>query len=84
MYETRVPILEGQLGAAHLGIWAEGVNAEIDTARLSFVSLVVALLLAAVVLSVFLVRAVIPHISVMTGIARPNELKTPIENRAAR
>ena len=84
VYETRVPILEGQLGAAHLGIWAEGVNAEIDTARLSFVSLVVALLLAAVALSVFLVRAVIPHISVMTGIARPNELKTPIENRAAR
>ena len=24
-YETRVPILEGQLGAVHLGIWAEGV-----------------------------------------------------------
>ena len=26
VYETRVPILEGQLGAAHLGIWAEEVT----------------------------------------------------------
>ncbi len=87
VYETRVPILEGQLGAAHLGIWADGVNGEISTARLPFVSLVVAALLVAIALSVFLVRVIIPPIGDLTGSATEvsaNELKAPIEKRAAR
>ena len=87
VYETRVPILEGQLGAAHLGIWAEGVNTEIDSARLPFVGLIGLVLLIAVTLSVFLVRAIIAPIGARTDMAREvsaGELKTPVEHRVAR
>jgi len=87
VYETRVPILEGQLGAAHLGIWAEGVKTEIDSARLSFVGLIGLVLLIAVILSVFLVRAIIAPIGARTDMAREvsaGELNTPVEHRVAR
>jgi sensor histidine kinase regulating citrate/malate metabolism len=62
VYETRVPILEGQLGAAHLGIWAEGVKSEINSARTPFFGLVILVLLVAVALSAFLARAIIAPI----------------------
>ena len=87
VYETRVPILEGQLGAAHLGIWAEDVKKEINTIRLSFVVVMVLLLLVAVALSVFLVRAIIVPFGAETGlpreISRPNKLKAAVKNRVA-
>jgi sensor histidine kinase regulating citrate/malate metabolism len=83
VYETRVPILEGQLGAAHLGIWAEDVKKEINTIRLTFVGVIVLLLLVAVALSVFLVRAIIMPIRGETGlsgeISGPGELKPAFE-----
>jgi sensor histidine kinase regulating citrate/malate metabolism len=87
VYETRVPILEGQLGAAHLGIWAEDVKTEINTARLPFVGLIVLVLLVAVALSVFLVRAIIAPVGAPTDVASEvsaGKLKTSVENRAAR
>jgi sensor histidine kinase regulating citrate/malate metabolism len=86
VYETRVPILEGQLGTAHLGIWAEGVKTEINTVLLRFVSLIVLVLLVTVALSVFLVRAIIAPISGRTDKtdASAAELNTPVENRVAR
>jgi sensor histidine kinase regulating citrate/malate metabolism len=87
VYETRVPILEGQLGAAHLGIWAEDVKKEINTIRLTFVAVMVLLLLVAVALSIFLVRAIIVSFGAGTRlpreIGRPNELKAAIKNRVA-
>jgi sensor histidine kinase regulating citrate/malate metabolism len=87
VYETRVPILEGQLGAAHLGIWAESVKTEINAARLPFVGLTVLVLLVAVGLSVFLVRAIIAPVGGLTHMATEGiagELKIPVENRVAR
>jgi sensor histidine kinase regulating citrate/malate metabolism len=87
VYETRVPILEGQLGAAHLGIWADGVKTEINTARLPFVGLIVLLLFVAVTASVLLVRAIFARIGGLTDMATKTstgELKAPVENRVAR
>ena len=88
VYETRAPILEGQLGAAHLGIWAEDVKKEINTIRLTFVAVIILLLLIAVALSVFLVRAIIAAIDGETGlpsdISRPAELNVAVENRLVR
>ena len=87
VYETRVPILEGQLGTAHLGIWAEGVKTEIDAVRLPFVGLIGLMLLIAVALSVFLVRAIIAPIRGRTDKTTDlsaGELNAPVENRVAR
>jgi sensor histidine kinase regulating citrate/malate metabolism len=59
VYETSVPILEGQLGTAHLGMWAEGVNMEINNVRTPFFGLIILVLLVAVIVSSFLARAMI-------------------------
>ena len=83
VFETRAPILEGQLGTAHLGIWAENVKTEIDAARLPFVGLTAFVLLVAVALSIFLVRVMIAPIGRRINVAmeRTGELKPPVENR---
>ena len=86
VYETRVPMLEGQLGAAHLGMWAEGVNTAISSARLSFRGPIALVLALAVIIAVFLVRLMIAPIRRLTGEATEvsaGEQKTPVENRAA-
>ena len=59
VYETRTPILEGQVGAAHVGIWGEGVEKETYSALLPIVGLLIIVLLAGVILSVFLARGLI-------------------------
>jgi sensor histidine kinase regulating citrate/malate metabolism len=87
VYETRVPVLEGQLGAAHLGIWAEGVKTQINAVLLPFVGLIALVLLVAVALSVFLVRAIITPIGGRTDKTTDvsaGELNAPVENRVAR
>jgi len=73
VYETRTPILEGQAGAAHIGIWGETVATEIYTALLPIVGLITGLLLAAVVLSVFLGRRIIPWLINMASKTRVGE-----------
>jgi sensor histidine kinase regulating citrate/malate metabolism len=79
VYETRVPILEGQLGAVHLGIWADDVKKEISTIRLTFVGVTLLLLVVAVVLSVFFMRAMMlrhgGQIGLPSDISGPGELK---------
>ena len=83
VFETRAPILEGQLGTTHLGIWAESVKTEIDAARLPFVGLTAFVLLVAVALSIFLARVMIAPMGGRVNAATEGagELKTPVENR---
>ena len=69
VYETSVPILEGQLGTAHLGIWAAGVNMEINNARAPFFGLIILVLLVAVVVSSFLARAMIARSASLANLA---------------
>ena len=69
VYETSVPILEGQLGTAQLGIWAEGVNMEINSARTPFFGLIILVLLVAVVVSSFLARAMIARSASLANLA---------------
>ncbi|HVH90431.1 MAG TPA: hypothetical protein VM783_03480, partial [Candidatus Acidoferrum sp.] len=59
VYETREPILEGQLGTAHVGIWADAVEREIDRALFMFLWPITLGLLAAVIIVVILARPLI-------------------------
>jgi sensor histidine kinase regulating citrate/malate metabolism len=59
VYETREPILDGQLGTAHIGIWADAVEREIDQTLFMFVWPITLGLLAVVTLVVFLARPLI-------------------------
>lgn len=59
VYETREPILEGRLGTAHIGIWADAVEREIDQALFMFLWPITLGLLAAVMIVVILARTLI-------------------------
>ncbi len=81
VYETRVPILEGQVGAAHVGFWGDAVEQEIYHALLPIVKLMIAVLLAGVVLSAILARGIIRPIRRLTDIAgnmSTGDLETPV------
>ena len=82
VYETRTPILEGQVGAAHVGIWGDGVEREIYRVLLPIVGLVIIVLLAGFILSLFLARGIIQPIRRLTDMAGKmsmGDLETPVE-----
>ena len=58
VYETRTPIPEGQVGAAHVGIWGEGVETEIYSSLRPILGLITMVLVAGVVISVFVAREI--------------------------
>jgi hypothetical protein len=58
VYETHMPILEGQMGTAHVGIWADFVKQQVYHALLPIIGVVTIALLAGAILSIFLVRGV--------------------------
>jgi hypothetical protein len=81
VHETREPILDGQLGTAHIGIWADAVEREIYQTLFMFVWPVTLALLAAVVVAVFLAPSLIRalrrliemHLGSQTPSTRPLE-----------
>jgi HAMP domain-containing protein len=81
VYETRGPILEGQLGTAHLGIWADAVEQEIYRALSLLLWPVTLVLLATVTVAVFLTRRLIRPFRRLTDIAdkiSTGDLDTPV------
>ena len=82
VYETRTPILEGQVGAAHVGIWGEGVESEIYTALRPIVGLIFTVLFASVIFALLLAQGIIRPIRQLTDIAgkmSTGDLETPIQ-----
>jgi sensor histidine kinase regulating citrate/malate metabolism len=75
VYETRGPILEGQLGTVHLGLWADAVDSEIDQVLFLFLWPVALGLLAVAVVTVFLayrfIRPLRRLIDLRLGSAQP-------------
>ena len=80
VYETRVPILEGQVGAAHIGIWGESVTAEVYRALLPIVAPISALLFAGIAFSAFIAGRLIPWLSDMAGKMSARPLESSLEN----
>lgn len=70
VYETRAPILDGQLGSAHIGIWADAVERDIYQALFVFVWPITLALFAAVIAVMILVQPVI------RALRRPSELRS--------
>jgi HAMP domain-containing protein len=60
--ETRAPILEGQLGAVHVGIWDDTTRQEVRNTLLPIILLTAICLVIAAVLSVLIARTVIKPI----------------------
>jgi LysM repeat protein len=69
VYETRVPILGGQAGTAHIGIWADGVEEQIRRALLPLIAIILTLLAAGMAFSILLARGIIRPILRLTQVA---------------
>lgn len=79
--ETRVPILEGRAGAAHVGIWGDIAEAEIRSVLVPIVGLIAVAVIAGIILSLLLARWIIRPILGLTIIAdkiSKGNLDTPV------
>jgi HAMP domain-containing protein len=69
IYETRVPILGGQVGTAHVGMWGERIDEQIRSALLPLLQIIIALVLVGAAVSVLLARGIIRPILSLTRVA---------------
>jgi two-component system, cell cycle sensor histidine kinase and response regulator CckA len=54
VYETQMPILDGQLGAVHVGLWADAVQRDVRDTVLPIVALIALCLVIGIVISVII------------------------------
>jgi hypothetical protein len=79
--ETLVPILGGQLGTAHLGIWNDLVEEEIRKAILPVIVLISCLLALSLILSLIVSRQIVRPILQLRNVAdnmSRGDLDTPV------
>jgi len=84
--ETRIPILEGRAGAAHVGIWADETEAEIRRVLFPTIALIAASVVMGIVVSVFLAQRIIRPVLGLTAAAdkiSKGNLDTPIALQSA-
>jgi methyl-accepting chemotaxis protein len=82
VYETRVPILEGQVGTVHVGMWGDVVKNEIHRSVTSLIAVIASVLLIAVVASVLLARRIVEPIQQLTDVAArisTGDLDSPVK-----
>jgi HAMP domain-containing protein len=80
VYEVRIPVLDGQIGAVHVGIWKPVVEREIEGKVMPLLLLVLSVIAGGMVVSVFLVWKINRPILRLVRIARrisKGELDTP-------
>ena len=86
VHETRMPILDGRVGAAHVGIWRDEITAEIRRVLFPIIALIAGVIVMGIVLSVFLAQRIIRPVLGLTAIAdriSKGNLDTPIAVQSA-
>ena len=68
-YETSVPILEGQLGTAHVGFWSAAVEKEIQRILVPLIGIMILIPLVGALLSFFLAHWIVRPLVGLTQIA---------------
>jgi HAMP domain-containing protein len=69
VYETRSPLLDGQLGTARVGLWAETVRSDVRSTLLPIIGLIAACLALGVCLSIMLATKTIRPILDLKAVA---------------
>ncbi len=69
VYETRAPVLDGQLGVVRVGLWAQTVNDDVRWTLLPIVGLIVACLVLGIILSIVLASKTIRPILDLKAVA---------------
>jgi HAMP domain-containing protein len=81
VFETRMPLLEGQLGAVHVGIWTEIMEREVYRALFPVVGLIVVVFFVSLGVSWVLARSLVQPIVALTNVAdqiSKGNLDTPV------
>jgi HAMP domain-containing protein len=81
VYETSVPILGGQVGAAHLGISGDFVEGEIRRTLFPMLTIVAVILLAGIIISAVLVAVMtrpLRHLGHVADTMSKGDLDTPV------
>ncbi len=81
VHETRIPILEGQLGSVHLGIWEDAIEDRIRVTFLPLVILLAGTLLTGMALSVLFAAKIIQPVLDLRSAADKlsrGDLETPV------
>lgn len=69
VYETRSPLLDGQLGIVRVGLWADTVQSDVRSTLLPIIGLIVVCLAAGILLSIMLASKTIRPILDLKAIA---------------
>ena len=69
VYEARVPLLDGQLGAVHVGLWAETVQQDVRSTLLTIVGLIALCLAVGVAISTIIASKAIRPLLELKSIA---------------
>ena len=81
VYETRVPLLEGQLGAVYVGLWAETIQQDVRGTLLTIIGLIALCLAIGVAVSIIVagrtIRPLLDLKSIADEISR-GHLDTPV------
>jgi HAMP domain-containing protein len=81
VYETRVPLLDGQLGAVYVGLWAQTVQQEVRGTLLTIVGLIALCLVVGIAVSIIIasktIRPILELKSIADNISR-GQLDTPV------
>jgi HAMP domain-containing protein len=81
VYETRVPLLDGQLGAVHVGLWADSVQQDVRGTLFSIVGLIALCLAVGIAISTVIasktIRPLLELKSIADNISR-GQLDTPV------
>lgn len=81
VYETQVPLLDGQLGAVHVGLWADTVQQDVRGTVLTIVGLIALCLLVGIATSIMIankaIRPLLELRSIADNISR-GHLDTPV------
>jgi HAMP domain-containing protein len=81
VYETQVPMLAGQLGTAHVGVWADAVEPQVYRALVILMWPIGLVLLGAAVVAIFLARRLVQPFRRLTDVAGRislGDLDTPV------
>ncbi|HTN71723.1 MAG TPA: HAMP domain-containing protein [Methylomirabilota bacterium] len=86
VYETRVPILDGQLGAVRVGLWADTVQQDVRNTLFPIVALIVFCLIVGVAVSMVIASTTIKPIIELAAVADDisrGRLDTPVSVRSS-
>jgi HAMP domain-containing protein len=86
VFETRVPVLDGQLGTARVGLWADSVHEDVRRTLLPIIGLIAVCLLVSILLSMLIASATLKPITDLAAVADDisrGRLDTPVTIQSA-